>query len=137
MWLIANSNHRFTRVEGDKVEIFIIYIIMTGEIIRIDTDQIAEIGELNLVDKAEVDQGMNKIMGEEILEVKWTYQNFGRQNRREYRGNYRNENYSRGRGRSRSRERSFSRNINNRRMIEAWAIVNQGLDQKWVQIEIE
>ena len=36
-------------------------------------------------------------------------QNFGRQNnRRGYRGNYRNENFSRKRGRSRSRERSNS-----------------------------
>ena len=44
------------------------------------------------------------------------YKNFGRQNSGgEYRGNHRNENYSRERGRSRSRERSFSRNINNRR----------------------
>ena len=44
------------------------------------------------------------------------YQNLGRQNSRgEYKGNYRNEDYSRERGRSRSRERSFSRNINYRR----------------------
>ena len=41
-----------------------------------------------------------------------SYQNLGMQNRREYRSNYRNENYSRDRGRSRSRERSFSRNNN-------------------------
>ena len=40
------------------------------------------------------------------------YQNLGRQNSREYRGNYRNENYSRDRGGSRSRERTFSRNNN-------------------------
>ena len=38
------------------------------------------------------------------------YQNPGRQNSREYRGNYRNENYSTDRGRSWSRERLFSRN---------------------------
>ena len=44
------------------------------------------------------------------------YQTFGRQNsREEYKGNYRNENYSRKRGRSRSRERSFLGSINNRR----------------------
>ena len=28
-----------------------------------------EIGEFNLVDRAEVDQGMNKIIGEEVLEA--------------------------------------------------------------------
>ena len=42
---------------------------MIEEIIKIGDDQIAEIGEFNLVDKVEVDQGMNKIIGEEILEV--------------------------------------------------------------------
>ena len=37
-----------------------------------------------------------------------TYQNFERQNNRgKYRGNYRNENYSRERGRSRSRKDNF------------------------------
>ena len=46
-----------------------IYIIMIEEIIKIGIDQIAEIGEFNLVDKVEVDQGMHKIIGEEILEV--------------------------------------------------------------------
>ena len=48
-----------------------IYIIMTEEIIKIGTDQIEETGEFNLVDKVEVDQGMNKIRGEEILEAMW------------------------------------------------------------------
>ena len=43
-----------------------------------------------------------------------SYQDSGRQNSRgEYRGNYRNKNYSTERGRSRSRERSFLRNNNN------------------------
>ena len=32
-------------------------------------DQTVEIEEFNLVDKIEVDQGMNKIIGEEILEA--------------------------------------------------------------------
>ena len=45
------------------------HTIVTEEIIKIDTDQIAEIGEFNLVDKVEIDQGINKIIGEEILEV--------------------------------------------------------------------
>ena len=43
------------------------------------------------------------------------YQNFERQKRGGYKGNYRNENYNRERGRSRSRERSFFRNSSNRR----------------------
>ena len=42
---------------------------MTDKIIKIGTDQIAEIEEFNLVDKVEVDKGMNKIIGEEILKV--------------------------------------------------------------------
>ena len=51
---------------------FMIHIIMTEEIIKIGMDQIVEIGEFNLVDKVEVGQGMNRIIGiligEEILE---------------------------------------------------------------------
>ena len=46
-----------------------LHVIMIEEIIKIGTDQIAEIGELNLVDKIEVDQDMNKIIGEEILDA--------------------------------------------------------------------
>ena len=42
---------------------------MIEEIIKIGTDQIEEIGEFNLVDKIEVGQDMNKIMGEEISEA--------------------------------------------------------------------
>ena len=42
---------------------------MTGEIITINIDQIVGIGEFNLTDKAEVDPGMSKIIGEEILEA--------------------------------------------------------------------
>ena len=64
MGLIGNSNHRFIKVEeGDRVKFFMIYVIMIEEIIKIGIDQIVEIGEFNLVDKIEVDQGMNKIMG--------------------------------------------------------------------------
>ena len=112
MGLIHNSNLRYIRAEdGDKVGIF-----MMQAIIKIDTDQIAEIGEFNLVDNVEVDQGMNKIIGEGISELNLRmYQNFERQNRGECRGNYRNENYNRERGRSRSMERPFSRNIDNRK----------------------
>ena len=70
MEIIGNSNLRFIITEeGEKVEFFIIHTIMTEEIIKTDTDQIAEIGEFSLVDKVEVVQGMNKIIGEEILEM--------------------------------------------------------------------
>ena len=49
MGLIGNSNLRFIRVEeGDKVEILRIHIIVIEEIIKIGTDQIAEIEEFNL-----------------------------------------------------------------------------------------
>ena len=43
-------------------------VIMIEEIIKLGIDQTLEIGEFNLVDKIEVDQGMNIIIGEEILE---------------------------------------------------------------------
>ena len=52
-----------------------IHIIMVQEIIKIGTDQIVEIGEFNWVDTVEVDQGMKKIIGEEILEVMWEHIN--------------------------------------------------------------
>ena len=68
--MIDNSNLRFIRVEeGDKVEIFKTHIIKTEEMIKIDIDQTMQIGEFKLVDRVEVDQGMNKIIGEEILEA--------------------------------------------------------------------
>ena len=42
---------------------------MIEEVIKIDTDQIAEIGDFNLVDKVEAYQSINQIIGEGILEV--------------------------------------------------------------------
>ena len=42
---------------------------MIEEIIRIDIDPTAETGEFNLVDKIDVGQDMNKILGKKILEV--------------------------------------------------------------------
>ena len=91
---------------------------MTCETIKINTDQMVETEEIS-IDTIELDLGMNKIIGEEILEAIQEHTKiFRRQNSRgEYRSNYRNENYSRERGRSRSRERSFSRNNNNNRRI--------------------
>ena len=62
----------------DRVEIFMINIIMIEEIIKIGIDQISKIEEFSLVvefsmDKIEVDLGMNKItgmiIGEDTLEV--------------------------------------------------------------------
>ena len=42
---------------------------MIEEIIKISRGQTAEIGEINLLAKTEVDKGMNKITGEKISEV--------------------------------------------------------------------
>ena len=39
---------------------------MMSQVIKIDTDQIAETGEFSLVDKIVVDQSMNNIIEEEI-----------------------------------------------------------------------
>ena len=58
--------------EEDRVEIFMIKVIMIEEVIKIGTDQIVEMEEFSM-DKIEVDLGMNRfigmIIGEEILEV--------------------------------------------------------------------
>ena len=67
---IGNSSLRFTKAkEEDRVEISMIHIIMTQEIIKNNIDQIVEIEEFILVDKVEADQGMNRIIGKETLEV--------------------------------------------------------------------
>ena len=88
---------------------------MISEVIKIDIGKIVERGDS--IDKIEVDQGMNKIMEEEILEVMQEHTKiFERQNSRgEYRNNYRGEGYSRSRDRNRSRGRSFSSNFSNDR----------------------
>ena len=115
MGLIDNTNLRSIRAEeGDKVDIFMVHIIMTGEIIKIGTYQIAEIGEFNLVDKLEVDQGMNKIIEVEILGITWECTKILEETIVE-----KNTEVIIGMKiiaeRGRSRERLFSRNINNRR----------------------
>ena len=46
---------------------------MIEEITKIGIDQIVRKGGFNLTDKAEVDQGMNKIIGEEISEATWDH----------------------------------------------------------------
>ena len=64
---ICNSSLRYIKAkEGNKVEIFMTHIIMIQEIIKLDIDQIAEIEEFSLMGKAKLDQGMNRIIGEEI-----------------------------------------------------------------------
>ena len=69
MVLIGNSNVRLIRAEEeDKVGIFMTHIIMTKEITKIDKDKIVVTEEIS-IDRIEVDQGMNKIIGEEILEA--------------------------------------------------------------------
>ena len=71
-----SSSPRYIKVKGeDTVEISMTSIIMIKEIIRIGIDQIAEIGEFNLVVEfnmdiiIEVEQGMDKVMND-------TYDNF-------------------------------------------------------------
>ena len=67
---IGNLNLRYIRArEGDRIKVFMIDTIMISKVIKIGIGQIVEIGEFNLVDKVEVDQGMNKIIGEDILEA--------------------------------------------------------------------
>ena len=72
---IGNLNLRFIKIKGDRVEIAMINVIITEEMIKIGIDQIAETGEVSLVNKVEVDQDVNRIIGmiigEEILEVMW------------------------------------------------------------------
>ena len=109
-----------SRIKGDKVEFFMTQVIMIEEIIKVGIDQTVEIEEFNLVDKVEVDQGMNKIIGDEILEAMQDHIKILKDRIVENTGeNYRNERYSRERGMSRSRERSFSRNNNTNMLCKA------------------
>ena len=69
---IGNLSLRVIKaIEEDRVEIFMIHIIMIEEIIKIDIEQRVDIEKFSLVDKVEVDQGMSKIIGmiigEELL----------------------------------------------------------------------
>ena len=66
-------------------------VVMISEVIKIDTGQIVETGDS--IGKIEVNQGMNKIIEEEILDVMQEHcQYFERQNSRgEYRSKYRDE----------------------------------------------
>ena len=123
-------NARFIRAEEeDKVGNFMIDTIMINEIIKIGTDQIVVTGKIS-VDKMEVDQGMNKIIGEEILEITWEHTEVLEDRIVE-------ENIEVIIGmkimKSRSRERSFSRNINNRRNDRS---INNGRSRSGSRVSI-
>ena len=65
---VDNLNPKSTNAkEEDKIEVVMMDTVMISEIIKIGTGQIVETGDN--IDKIEVDQGMNKIIEEEILEV--------------------------------------------------------------------
>ena len=83
--------------------------IMISQAIRINIDQIVEMGDS--IGKTEADAGINKIRGEGTLEVMRGCIKILKDKtvRGEYRNSYRNEGYGRSRDRNRSRERSFSR----------------------------
>ena len=117
MGLIGNSNLKFIRAEeGDKVDIFY-------DSHNYDRGNYQNRYRSNSGDRRIQFSGQSR--GRPRYEQNFRrgnfrgnmrmYQNFERQNRGEYRGNFRNENYSRERGRSMSRDRYFSRNINYRR----------------------
>ena len=62
---VNNLNLKYTKAEAeDRVEVTKTDIIMISEVIRIDIDQIGD-----SIDKTEADQGIHKIMVEDILEV--------------------------------------------------------------------
>ena len=66
---IGHLNFKFIKVkEKDKVEFFMAHITMTEKITKIDIDLIVVTGESSM-DRIEVDQGMNKTIGEKILEA--------------------------------------------------------------------
>ena len=118
---------------------------MIKETIRIDTDQIVEIEEYNLVVEfnkdriIEVDQGNEQSYRNDCRRGNFrgnvrVYQNhnFRRQNNMDgYRGNYRNDNHER--GRSRSRERSYPSNF--RRNDRSNSNSKLGQDQEQILIE--
>ena len=66
---VGNLKPKFIKArEEDNIENFMIDTIMTSEIIKKDTDQIVETEEMS-TGKIEVDLHINKIIGEKILEV--------------------------------------------------------------------
>ena len=64
---VDNLNHKSTKAKvEDRIEVTMTYTIMTSDVITIVMDQIVEIG--NSIGKTEADQGIHKIIGEEIFE---------------------------------------------------------------------
>ena len=98
-----------------------IHIIMIEEIIKIGVDQIGETGEFNLVDKVEVDQGKNRIIGmiigEEMLGVTWEHTNILKDRIEENIEEIIGVKIMREKEVGVGLERSFSRNINKRNKI--------------------
>ena len=88
--------------------------IMTSKVIRIDIDQIVEIGDsIGKTDRPRYIQNYRRgnFRGNTRM-----HQTFERQNRRgEYRNNYRNDSHGRNRDRNRFRERSFSKDFSSNR----------------------
>ena len=65
---VDNLNPKSTKArEEDRIEVVMIDAVMISEVIKIDIGQLVQIGDN--VDKIELDQGMKKIIEEEILEV--------------------------------------------------------------------
>ena len=65
---VDNLNHKSTKAEvEDKTKATMIEAIMINEVIRIVMDWPVETGDS--IGKTEADLGMNKIIGEETLEV--------------------------------------------------------------------
>ena len=56
--------HIYQSIRRGQGRIFMLHLIMT---IKISTDQIVEIEEFSLADKVEVDEDLNKTIGQEIL----------------------------------------------------------------------
>ena len=64
---VDNLNLKSTKAKEDKIEVAMIDEVMASEVIKIDIGQIVEAGDS--IDKIEVEQGMNKIIEEETLEI--------------------------------------------------------------------
>ena len=138
MGLLDNSNLRFIKAEEeDKVNIFMIH--MTEELMKVGIDQIAETEEFSLMDKVQVDQYMNRTIGEEILDITQEHtkimgDKIVRENTEVIIGmKITAEKEGRvGLGRD-----HFQGILIINRMIEAQVIADQDLDQKQVQTGIE
>ena len=115
------------------------HIIMIEEIIKLDTDQIVVTEEIS-IDKVEVDPGINKNMEEGILEVMWDCikileDKIVKENTEVIIGMKTIAEREVGVGPEKDNFQGITIIIEG--AIEAQAVVDQGLDQEQVQIEIE